>query len=61
MAGAAGRAAVAVPVFAAGVRIGAAMPPGVALKLPAHCQRSSVKINVLPAEPKCLPLPQSQG
>ena len=33
MAGAAGRAMIAVAVFAAGLRVGATMPPGVALKL----------------------------
>lgn len=59
MAGATGRAVAAVAVFAAGVRLAAAMPPGVALKLPADRQRSGVEIDMLPAEPECLPLPKS--
>ena len=63
VAGAAMRAVVAMAVLGASTRVGAAMPPGKALKLPANGQCPGVKIDMLPPEPKCLALaqPQSQG
>jgi hypothetical protein len=46
--------------LATGMRVGAAMPPGEPLKLPADGQRPTIKIDVLPPEPKRLALTQSQ-
>jgi len=48
VAGAATWAVVAMPVLGASTRVGAAMPPGKPLKLPANGQCPHVKIDVLP-------------
>jgi hypothetical protein len=48
MPGAVRRAVAVVTVLTAGVWVGAAVPPGQALKLPANGPCSNVKVNVLP-------------
>ena len=48
-------------VFSAGVRVGATVPPGKALELPADGQGPGVGIDMPPLEPKRLALAQPQG
>jgi len=55
--GAARPAVVAVAVFPAGMRVGAAVPPGKALELPADGQGPGVEIDMPPLEPKRLTAP----
>lgn len=56
-----GRATITVTVLAAAVRVGAAMPPAKALKLPADHQRPPVEVDVLPAQTESFTLPQPKG
>jgi hypothetical protein len=49
-----------VAVFAAGVRVRAAMPPAEALKLPADHQYPRIEVDVLPAQAKSFTLPQPE-